>query len=102
MTSSSPATAGRMFGMPCMKLGRKAFCGLADEAMVFNLRGDALETALALPEARRFDPMGGRPMREWVEVSVAQAGSAGAGPRRPGRRHRRGEPPGPSSRSAGG
>ena len=75
MTSSSPATAGRMFGMPRMKLGRKAVCSLADEAMVFKLRGDVLETALALPEARRFDPMGGRPIREWVEVSVAQAAS---------------------------
>jgi hypothetical protein len=63
------ATHGTMFGMPCLKLGGKAFAGLYRGAMVFKLRGDAHAQALALPGARLFDPSErGRPMKEWVEV----------------------------------
>ncbi len=29
--------------------------------------------ALALSDARLFDPMGGRPMKEWIEVPVEHA-----------------------------
>ena len=62
------ATRGAMFGMPCLKIGKKAFAGLAEQAMVFKLPADARAQALRLDGARLFDPMGGRPMKEWVEV----------------------------------
>ena len=71
------ATAGikitRMFGLPTLKDSGKAFAGLHADAMMFKLTGGPHAEALALPGARLFDPMGGRPMREWVEVPVAHA-----------------------------
>lgn len=58
-----------MFGMPSVKRrGGKAFAGLYGEDMVFKLEGDAHATALALEGAHLFDPMGGRPMKAWVQV----------------------------------
>jgi len=62
-----------MFGMPTLKIGRKAFAGNHDGDMVFKLSGAAHARALGLPGAHLFDPMGGRPMKEWVVVPVAQA-----------------------------
>lgn len=61
------AEAGTMFGMPCLKIGGKAFAGTYDKALVFKLSGEAHAEALALPKAHLFDPSGaGRPMKEWV------------------------------------
>jgi hypothetical protein len=65
---SDGATAGMMFGMPCIKIGGKAFAGYFSGDMVFKLRGSAHERALAISGAHLFDPMGGRPMKEWVQV----------------------------------
>ena len=67
------ATAGPMFGMPSLKVGGKAFAGYLRGAMVFKLRGADHAAALALPGAQLFDPMGGRPMREWVQVPASAA-----------------------------
>jgi hypothetical protein len=64
---------GSMFGMPCLKIGRKVIGGLWGDAMNFKLPPDARETALAMPGAEQFDPGMGRPMKEWVLVPVAQA-----------------------------
>ena len=66
-------TAGTMFGMPTLKVGGKAFAGSHDGNMVFKLTGDAHARALSISGAHLFDPMGGRPMKEWVVVPVAQA-----------------------------
>jgi hypothetical protein len=41
--------------------------------MVFKLTGAEHASALALSGARLFDPMGGRPMKQWVEVPHAHA-----------------------------
>jgi hypothetical protein len=69
LTATSAATGGQMFGMPCLKIGGKAFAGLYGEGMVFKLPAGAHAQALALPGAHLFDPSGrGRPMKEWVEV----------------------------------
>ena len=65
---------GKMFGMPTIKRGGKATSGLWNGAMVFKLPDEAKrEQALALAGAERFDPMGGRPMREWVVVPVSHS-----------------------------
>ena len=37
-------------------------------AMVFKLAGDGHAKALAQKGAHLFDPMGGRPMKEWVQL----------------------------------
>ena len=69
MLATSPTTSGKMFGMPTLKNSNgKAFAGYTDGAMVFKLGGASLSEALALSGARLFDPMGGRPMKEWVVV----------------------------------
>lgn len=61
-----------MFGMPSVKRrGGKAFAGLYGEDMVFKLSGDAHAEALALDGVRLFEPMAGRPMKQWVQVPPA-------------------------------
>jgi hypothetical protein len=66
-------TKGKMFGMPCLKTGKKVIGGLWGEAMNFKLPPEARQTALALDGAEPFDPGMGRPMKEWVVVPVAHA-----------------------------
>ena len=67
-------TLGKMFGMPCVKRGGKAIAGFWQESVVFKLPDPAArERALALDGAALFDPMGGRPMKEWVVVPAAHA-----------------------------
>jgi hypothetical protein len=73
ITATSPAISGKMFGMPTLKNGTKAFAGFSDNAMVFKLGRQDHAEALALPGARLFDPMGGRPMKEWVVVPATHA-----------------------------
>ena len=67
------AAASQMFGMPTMKINGKAFAGLVKNAMTFKLTGAAHKKALSLKGAKLFDPMGGRPMKEWVQVPLAQS-----------------------------
>lgn len=58
-----------MFGMPSIKRrAGKAFAGLYGDDMVFKLEGHAHATALALAGAHLFEPMAGRPMKNWVQV----------------------------------
>lgn len=65
---------GKMFGMACFKANGKAAGGSWQGDMVFKLTDPAVrERALAIDGAHAFDPMGGRPMREWVVVPSAQA-----------------------------
>ena len=67
------ATRSALFGRPCLKIGAKAFAGLRAQAMVFKLPADAGADALRLEGAHPFDPMGGRPMKEWVVVPSSHA-----------------------------
>jgi hypothetical protein len=65
---------GKMFGMPTIKRSGKATSGLWKDSMVFKLTDEGhREQALALDGAERFDPMGGRPMREWVVVPASHS-----------------------------
>ena len=67
--ASGEVSQGSLFGMPCLKLGKKAFLGAYDGGVVFKLAGAAHATALALTGSVLFDPGGkGRPMRAWVVV----------------------------------
>jgi hypothetical protein len=66
----------KMMGMPAIKAGGKLVGGFVPsaDAMVFKLPdAEAREHALSLEGAALFDPMGGRPMREWVQVPAAHA-----------------------------
>jgi hypothetical protein len=73
LTATSPATSGKMFGMPTLKAGNKAFAGFTEDAMVFKLGPAERAEALGLAGARLFAPMEGRQMKEWVVVPAAHA-----------------------------
>ncbi|MGB4800916.1 MAG: hypothetical protein WBP03_05395 [Candidatus Saccharimonadales bacterium] len=63
-----------MFGMPTLKLGRKAVCGLRDDGVVFRLpvQSEEMQQALSLKGSHLFQPeMHGRKgplMKQWVVV----------------------------------
>jgi TfoX/Sxy family transcriptional regulator of competence genes len=63
----------QMFGMPSLKIKGKAFAGVYEDAMIFKLTGEAHKRALAEPGAKLFEPMAGRPMKEWVEVPFSSS-----------------------------
>lgn len=66
--------SGQMFGMPTLKARGKALAGEFKGSMVFKLTDSkAGEKALDLPGAKLFDPMGGRPMKQWVVVPAEQS-----------------------------
>jgi hypothetical protein len=67
------ATRSQMFGMPVLKAGDKVFAGTFGDAMTFKLGPDDLERARALTGVEPFEPMKGRPMKEWVLVPLAHA-----------------------------
>ncbi|GAC1565942.1 MAG: hypothetical protein NVS3B14_05450 [Ktedonobacteraceae bacterium] len=73
LTATSPAISGKMFGMPCLKNNGKAFAGYYEGGMVFKLTVPQHTDALKLSDAHLFDPMGGRPMKEWVMIPVEHA-----------------------------
>src|SRR6266566_4561460 len=50
--TNDDVTLGKMFGMPCINVNRKAFAGLFQDDMVFKLTGDAHAQALQLDGAR--------------------------------------------------
>jgi hypothetical protein len=77
---NADVTLGQMMGMPAIKRGGKMIGGFSenDAAMVFKLSDEAArEAALALNGAHLFDPSGGKraPMKEWVVVPAAHAGT---------------------------
>ena len=67
------ATRSQMFGMPVLKAGDKVFAGTFGDAMTFKLGPDDLERPRALTGVESFEPMKGRPMKEWVLVPLAHA-----------------------------
>ncbi len=72
---SSGVARGSMFGMPCLKIGRKVVAGMYGDAMTFKLPPEPREKALTLPGAEPFDPGMGRAMKEWVLIPLAQSSS---------------------------
>src|SRR5512143_1593840 len=67
------AVSTKMFGMPTLKINGKAFAGMANNAMTFKLTGAAHKKALGLKGSKLFEPMAGRPMKEWVQVPVTHS-----------------------------
>ncbi|MBI4493066.1 MAG: TfoX/Sxy family protein [Chloroflexi bacterium] len=58
----------KMFGYPCAFVGGNMFAGLHEARLIVRLPEEARETLLALEGACSFEPMAGRPMREYVVV----------------------------------
>ena len=73
MATQPGVAQAKMFGMPSIKVNGNAFAGLFGDDMVFKLTGDARDRALAIGGAHLFEPMAGRPMKEWVQVPQKSA-----------------------------
>lgn len=55
-----------MFGTPAYFAGGNMFAGVHQESMIVRLDDDARRELLQVPGAHVFEPMEGRPMREYV------------------------------------
>jgi hypothetical protein len=69
-----PPTGGeprRMFGCPSGFLGGNLFTGIFEDKLFVRLAEVDRKALLAEEGAEPFDPMGGRPMREYVVVPSA-------------------------------
>ena len=68
------ATEGKMFGALALKTrAGKAGVMFWKNDLIVKLEGEMKLMALALTGARLFDPMGGRPMKEWVQIPAKHA-----------------------------
>lgn len=68
------AKSGKMFGALCIKAPNgKAAAMFYQNHMVFKLRPDDEKEVMSLDGAHIFDPMGGRPMRGWVQLPFEYA-----------------------------
>jgi hypothetical protein len=63
----------RMFGMPSLQANGTAIAGLWGDALVVKLPPASVQAAMELQGVGLFDPMGGRPMKEWVVVPRTHA-----------------------------
>ena len=68
LVSELPATRRTMFGCPCGFRNGHMFCGLFEQRLFVRLSEADRALLLAQEGAEPFDPMGGRPMREYVVV----------------------------------
>lgn len=69
-----PFERSQMFGSPGLRLPGKGkfFVSLVDgDELIFKLDGDAHAAALGLKGAHLFEPMKGRPMKQWVQLGKA-------------------------------
>jgi TfoX N-terminal domain len=69
--SGTPGERRQMFGCPCGFLGGQMFCGLFGSSLFVRLGEPDRAALLAVEGAHVFDPMGGRPMREYLVVPQA-------------------------------
>jgi TfoX/Sxy family transcriptional regulator of competence genes len=64
-----PAVQRRsMFGYPCAFINGNMFCGLYQESFIVRLPDDERARFLTRPGATVFEPMPGRPMKQYVVV----------------------------------
>lgn len=61
--------SGKMFGALCMKTSNgKSAAMIWRDQLVVKLNAKTLNEALKLRGAKIFEPMEGRPMKEWVQI----------------------------------
>jgi TfoX/Sxy family transcriptional regulator of competence genes len=64
----APVEFRPMFGGPCYWTGGNMFAAIHQESMIVRLSEEDRQTLLREPEAALFEPMEGRPMREYVVI----------------------------------
>jgi hypothetical protein len=63
---------GKMFGALCMKTPNgKSGAMFWKDNIVVKLQGESLKEASSLDGTRFFEPMEGKPMKEWVQIPYA-------------------------------
>jgi len=68
------AKESKMFGALCIKAPNgKSSAMFWKGDMIFKLEGKSEQEALSLKGAKLFDPMGGRPMKGWVQLSFTHS-----------------------------
>ena len=58
----------KMFGYPCAFINGQMFVGVFADRLMMRLPEEERAKFLKLPGAKLFEPMAGRPMKEYVEV----------------------------------
>ena len=66
-----PVVARKMFGYPAGFVNGNLFMGLFEDDLILRLPEKLREELLAANQAKRFEPMHGRPMREYLAVPNA-------------------------------
>ncbi len=69
-----PAVQRKMFGYPAGFVNGNLFMGLFQESMILRLAEEQRAQFMKLYDARPFEPMPGRPMREYVAVPQSMLG----------------------------
>jgi hypothetical protein len=70
LLSDPRVTEAKMFGMPTLKVGGKAFAGLAGPELVVKIGVPRVQELLKAKAGCQFDPSGmGRPMKEWIAIT---------------------------------
>ncbi|HSX41064.1 MAG TPA: TfoX/Sxy family protein [Candidatus Saccharimonadales bacterium] len=67
------ATARKMFGHRCLMVSGKGFAVDYHDDIVIKLDEPDHARAMALEDSHLFEPMAGRPMKQWVQVSPEHA-----------------------------
>jgi len=62
------AQVRKMFGYPCAFINGQMLCGLHQESMILRLAEKDRASFIAEYHTRLFEPMTGRPMKEYVVV----------------------------------
>jgi hypothetical protein len=60
----------KMFGYPCSFVNRNMFLGTHNENLFIRLSETDRREFLSLPDTRKFEPMPGRIMREYVIIPL--------------------------------
>lgn len=68
VTPGPPAIQKKMFGFPAAFVNGNMFMGLHQESILLRLPEDSRAELLKMDGAKTFEPMPGRPMREYVVV----------------------------------
>lgn len=58
----------KMFGYPCAFVNGQMFVGTFADSLMLRLSENDRAKFLKLPDAKQFEPMPGRPMKEYVQV----------------------------------
>ena len=69
LLSDPRVTEAKMFGMPALKVGGKAFAGLWEKQLIVKIGAPRVQELLTTKAGKACDPSGmGRPMKEWIAV----------------------------------